>query len=123
MLKRTTNRGNAKAELGRHEEAIADYDEAIELNPENALAYNNRGNAKANLGRHEEAIADYDRAIGINPEYALAYANRGRAKSALGHVSEAEADSERALELADQQGDSNLKLRIEQMLGDLNGAE
>ena len=33
------NRGNAKAELGRHEEAIADYDRAIGLNPESALAH------------------------------------------------------------------------------------
>ena len=109
--------------MGRHEEAIADYDTAIRLNPDYAEAYNNHGNAKSALGRHEEAITDYDTAIGINSEYALPYANRGRAKSALGHVCEAEADFEIALELADQQGNSDLKSRIQQELDDLTGTK
>ena len=49
-------------QLGQYEEAIADYDKAIELDHKYIDAYYNRGNAKANLERHEEAIADYDKA-------------------------------------------------------------
>ena len=36
----------AKAELGNHKDAIADYNQAIALNPQNAEAYNNRGIVK-----------------------------------------------------------------------------
>ncbi|MCE2524123.1 MAG: tetratricopeptide repeat protein, partial [Rhodobacteraceae bacterium] len=43
--------------------AIASYDEAVRLDPNNAAAYNNRGIAKKEMGRHEEAIADYDEAV------------------------------------------------------------
>ncbi len=60
-----------------HEEAMKDYDKAIELNPQYAEAYNNRGIAKAELGRNEEAMKDYDKAIELNPQYAEAYNNRG----------------------------------------------
>ena len=65
------NRGNAKVALGRHEEAIADYDQAIRHQPAiGAETYYNRGAAKSALRRYEEAIADYDEAIRINPQYA-----------------------------------------------------
>lgn len=43
------NRGNAKFELGRHEEAIKDYDEAIRLDPKYADACSNRGAALLKL--------------------------------------------------------------------------
>ena len=74
------NRGNAKGALGRHEEAIADYDEALRIDPQLAAACYNRGNAKGVLGRHEEAIADYDEALRIDPQLAAAYYNREAAR-------------------------------------------
>ena len=53
------NRGIAKAHLKQYTEAIADYDKAIELEPNLVEAYTNRGNAKTNLKQYSEAIADY----------------------------------------------------------------
>ena len=44
--------------LGQNEEAVADYGEAIRLQPDNADFYINRGAARAELGQYEEAIAD-----------------------------------------------------------------
>ena len=38
------------------EQAIADYSRAIELNPQDATAYNNRGNAYAQFQNYEQAI-------------------------------------------------------------------
>ncbi|MEM6503611.1 MAG: tetratricopeptide repeat protein, partial [Cyanobacteria bacterium P01_C01_bin.89] len=52
--------------------AIASYDRAIELNPNDAIAYNNRGLALSDQGELEAAIASYDRAIELNPNYAIA---------------------------------------------------
>ena len=62
------NRGFAKYVLGQYEEAINDYDKAIELRPDYAPVYKNRGNAKAELGRYEEAITDFDKAIKLEPD-------------------------------------------------------
>ena len=64
--------------------SLADYDRAIQLNPNNAIAYYNRGLAKYALGKNQEAIADYDLAIKLDSNHAIAYVNRGLAKCALG---------------------------------------
>ena len=66
------NRGVAKNNLGLHEAAIADYDEAIRLQSDNAETYANRGNAKALLGQLEAAIVDYDEAIRLQADFAKA---------------------------------------------------
>ncbi len=93
------NRGLAKHDLQRYEEAIEDYDKAIELQPKLANAWFNRGNAKGSLQRHEEAIADFDTAIELQPDYAKAYHNRGVAKHSLGRYEEAIRDYYKAIEL------------------------
>jgi len=85
--------------LEDYERAIADYDRAIELNPEDAAAHYNRGNAYADLEDYERAIADYDRAIELNPELAQAHSNRGSAYAALEDYERAIADYDRAIEL------------------------
>ena len=53
----------AKYELGRHEAAVADYDEAIRLKPNYAEAYNNRGISKGKLGLKDEARKDFEIAL------------------------------------------------------------
>lgn len=59
------NRANAYAELGRHDEAIADYDRVNELMPnyETGMAWYNRGNSLSALGRDDEAVESHERAI------------------------------------------------------------
>ncbi len=93
------NRGLAKHDLERYEEAIRDYDKAIELQPDYAAAYHNRGLAKNSLQRYEEAIKDYDKVIELQPEDAEAYHNRGVAKYDLQRYEEAIADYDKAIEL------------------------
>ena len=55
------------------------FSDAIELNPNDAEAYNNRGVAYSNKGDYDRAIADYTKAIELNPDYVEAYSNRGGA--------------------------------------------
>ena len=109
--------------MERHEEAIADYDEAIRLKPDYAQAYYNRGNAKGRLERHEEAIADYDEAIRLKPDHAQAYYNRGAAKAALDLRDEARKDFEIALELARNANNAKIVTQAEQSLRDLDATE
>ena len=63
---------------------IADYNEAIAINPQFAEAFFNRGIAKNLLGDKQGAIADYNQAISINPQYATAWGARGSEKYVLG---------------------------------------
>ena len=74
------NRGLAWADKQEYDKAIADFTEAIRLDPKNACAYNNRG---MRLGRQEgafdKAIADFTEAIRLDPKNASAYGNRGLA--------------------------------------------
>lgn len=70
------NRAIAWEMLGEYENALKDYGESIDLNPEYNEAYNNRGLIYIKFGMHEEAIRDYTKAIDISP-HILVYKNRG----------------------------------------------
>jgi len=95
-------RGTAQAFLSQYEQAIADFDRAIQLDPQDAKAYSNRGAAYADLGQYEQAIADFDQAIQINPQYAEVYTNRGAAYAGLGQYEQAITDYDRAIQLDPQ---------------------
>ena len=95
------NRGLSKAKLQDYRGAIADYNKAIELTPDDVGAYNNRGIAKKNLQDYRGAIADYNKAIELEPNYSKAYYNRGNAKYELKDLDGACLDWSKAGELGD----------------------
>src|ERR1700738_2035370 len=59
--------------LGRHREALASYDMALAMRPDDAEAPNRRGDALRQLNRLNEALASCERAIAISPGMAEAY--------------------------------------------------
>jgi tetratricopeptide (TPR) repeat protein len=59
-----------------YDKAIKQYSESIELNPNDASAYNNRGMAWDKKGEYDKAINDYSKALELNPN-AEVYSNRG----------------------------------------------
>src|SRR3989337_1564680 len=59
-----------------YQEAQADYNEAINLNPTDPKAYVNRGNVKGLLKDHKGAIADFTKSIEFDSTNAQAYLNR-----------------------------------------------
>jgi len=79
--------------------AIRGYDEAIRINPKDAVAYFNRGNTYHSLNNKRRAIEDYDHAIRLNPEYADAYHNRGTTYRDLGQFRRAIEDYDQAIYL------------------------
>ncbi|RKU15246.1 hypothetical protein C6500_21405 [Candidatus Poribacteria bacterium] len=69
--------GNFLMILQEIDRAIEAYSHAIELNSDNADAYNNRAVAYANKGNFDNAIKDHNTAIKLNPCQAGLYNNRG----------------------------------------------
>lgn len=106
------NRGAANYALGQHQAAIADYNEALRLQPDDADAYSNRGNAKTALGQHEAAIADYAEALRLQPDHVKAHYNiacvqalQGKAEEALAALEVAIAGDAKNRELAKNEVD------------------
>jgi lipoprotein NlpI len=93
------NRGLAYDAEGDYDHALADYDQAIRLDPNNATAYNNRGNAYQKMDYNERAIADYNEAIRLDPKYAAAYNDRGHAYQKKSNNDRAMADYNEAIRL------------------------
>ncbi|MBN4006512.1 tetratricopeptide repeat protein [Nostoc sp. LPT] len=91
--------GVNKYESGNYEGAVEDFNHIIELEPQNALAYNRRGDAYYRLGDYEQAQADSSQAILLNPQDANAYFDRGFAFSELGKYKDAIADYTQAIKL------------------------
>ena len=82
-------RGYILAQLGRHEEAIRDFRQALDADPQLADAHNNLGVSLQASGHSEEAIESFSRAVAIQPAYADAWNNKGLACQALGRFTEA----------------------------------
>jgi len=57
--------------------ALADFDEAIKLNPKLGVAYNGRGVVKARAGQYDDAIGEFSAALSNQPGLPVAYLNRG----------------------------------------------
>lgn len=77
-------RGLSLQELGRQEDAIVCYEQALDINPCFAEAHNRLGVANYESGRLAEAIGHYEQALAANPRLAEAHSNLGVVLKALG---------------------------------------
>ena len=78
---------------------MADYNEAIRLDPRYSSAYHNRGKVWYARKDLDKALADYSEAIRLDPKYSLAYVNRGVAWNAKQELDKALADYGEAIRL------------------------
>ena len=118
-----TNRGVARDELGDKQGAIDDFNLAIKINPNFALAYINRGNVRNDLGDKQGAIDDFNLAIKINPNLAQAYYNRGIVRNELGDKQGAIEDYNQAIKINPNYADAYINRGlVRSELGDKPGA-
>ena len=82
-------KGNLLTLMERYEEAIENYNLALEIEPDNEEFWNNKGYAFFMIGLYDEAIESYDRAIQINPRYKAAWYNKGYTLHGIGRLEEA----------------------------------
>jgi protein O-mannosyl-transferase len=83
------NLGLAFYKIGKYDEAVRHYSEALNIKPDFSGAHNNLGNALTNQGKTTEAIAHYKQALKINPAYIKAHINLGNVLKEEGNYNEA----------------------------------
>lgn len=105
------NRGNAHADKKEYDRAIADFDQAIKLDQQNAYAYNSRADTLREAGRPEQGLPDAEKALKLDSNNAEFWDTRAQILQALGGRQEAIADYRRALELDPMMTETRERLR------------
>lgn len=96
------NRGRAYRDKDDDDHAIADFNQAIKLDPKNNKAYANRGFFYENKGQPDRAIGDYNEAIKLDPKDLNSLINRSSSYNEKQEFDNAIADANIALELCKQ---------------------
>ncbi|MGF1603997.1 MAG: tetratricopeptide repeat protein [Thermosynechococcaceae cyanobacterium] len=105
--------GIRKALEGDYQDAIANYDQALNLSPQNPEIYYNRAVAHYSVGHPKLALDDFDHAIQLQPTMAEAYANRSTVRLEAGDAKGAIADGQKAAQLFEQQGEPDLAAEMQ----------
>ncbi len=91
--------GHSLSQCGRHEEAIAAFSKAIELDPKYVPARCDRANGYIQLRQYDKAIADLTKVIELEPKYVPARRERANGYIQLHQYDKAIADLTKAIEL------------------------
>ncbi|MEW6198261.1 MAG: tetratricopeptide repeat protein [Planctomycetota bacterium] len=91
--------GHLLERQGHFEKAVAQYREALKVNPNLVAAHNRLGITLNKLGRHAEASAEFRAALELEPRAAHLYNNLGFSLYLDGHFEAAERALARATEL------------------------
>jgi len=84
---------------GDYDKEFECYEKIIELNPDDAKAYNSMGWMSVEKGNYNKAIEYCEKAIELKPDYAMAYNNVGVAYYNKGNYNKAIEYYEKSLEL------------------------
>jgi tetratricopeptide (TPR) repeat protein len=95
-------KGNYRLEDGQYEEAVQEFTEALEKNPDHAMARLGLAITYMQIGRDSEALQELNLVIKQNPELAPAYADRGILYDRMGEYRKALADYKKAIELDEE---------------------
>jgi len=85
--------------MGRYDDALAEFNRAIELDPNLTWAIVYRGITCRDMRRYEEALTDFTAALELGVDQGWVLANRGVAYRLMKRYEEALADFDRAIKL------------------------
>jgi tetratricopeptide (TPR) repeat protein len=77
------NEGLLQSKRENYTKAIENFDKALDIDPNNALALNKKGLALYNLSKYQEAITWFDKVLEIDPGHVNALYNKGLALGSL----------------------------------------
>ena len=105
------NRADNNLVNGEYVLAVADYDKAVTLKADSAIAFLNRGRAHLNLNDYNSARADFEKSIELDPKESKAYYNRGLLSERVNTLDSAAADYQKAVDLdpSNQEAAAGLK--------------
>ena len=92
-------RGIELGQEGKLAEAIAEFQAALDLDPDSALAHGNLGAIYARQDKIPQAIAEMEQAIALDPDYLRSHANLCHLYNTQGQTEQAFAACEKALAL------------------------
>jgi class 3 adenylate cyclase len=92
-------RGRCAAAIGEHEQALDDFNTALELVPNSAECLCARALSFAAQENHEAALADLDLSLALSPDLAEAYCSRAIEHLHSGHPAAALVDCTEAIKL------------------------
>jgi tetratricopeptide (TPR) repeat protein len=93
------NQGIVAIDSRNYQQAIANFNLAIRLNPSLAEAYQGLGIAYSELGDNKKAIQQYDLAIKLDPNLTESYFSRGLSNYKLGNKEQAVEDWQQAIKV------------------------
>jgi tetratricopeptide (TPR) repeat protein len=97
---------------GHHQNAIAEYEKALQLNPYNFKAHYNLGILYKGRGDYARAAREYSEAIKLDPNFSKAYYNLGVILEAQGRREEAISKFKKAVLLDPRYSDAYLGLGL-----------
>ena len=104
------SRGSVKDTLGKHDDAMDDYNQAIKLDPENILVYDVRAHTKNHIKDYKGAKDDYSKILKLDPNNVEAYTARGKINLKLKNYQAAVEDFTEAIRLDPKDLDANLSI-------------
>ncbi len=107
-----SNLGRELLAEGKTDEAIAQYDLALQIEPRNGGAHTDRGYALAEAGRYLEAIPCFQTALSLKSDFAPARKGLGAALGELGRYNEAAVEFERLVQLTPQDAGAHFNLAL-----------
>lgn len=106
-------RGFDRLKEQKYQEAIADFNQVIKLEPNNTFAYMGKGLGNFSLENYQVAKENFDQALEISPNFAHGYYFRGFTRFMLEDKSGAIADLRQASTLFTQEGELELAQRAD----------
>jgi tetratricopeptide (TPR) repeat protein len=120
-------RGLKYSKQGKHEKAIEEFTNAINLDPTNPSGYCGRGTSYFNLLKGEEALVDFAKAINIapidSPLILSSYVSCGCVLHYLGKYEDAITEFTKALNIAQSMNFSDCSKSLKQRLKNEQSAE